>query len=210
MTIYTVNSKQLTDNFAVLQTLENAEFEIGQSITVDDVGGDFDGEFVIYDLPEYYYIGTDDSGFPMFNPNIALPNQVMYMCTGDAVVRAPATGTITYELLCTWISDADLLAYLGVEIDEESDDYVLLEQSVLAANAFCFRRRSESNYFDQLDTSPGGDVTLGTLMYGAALWRSRGSLENAFASFDTMGQAPQQSLTPIVKQLLGINRPSVA
>ena len=210
MTIYTVNSKQLTDNFAVLQTLENAEFEIGQSITVDDVGGDFDGEFVIYDLPEYYYIGTDDSGFPMFNPNIALPNQVMYMCTGDAVVRAPATGTITYELICTWIDDAGLLAYLGVEIDEESDDYVLLQQSVLASNAFCYRRRSESNYFDQLDTSPGSDVTLGTLMYGAALWRSRGSLENAFASFDTMGQAPQQSLTPIVKQLLGINRPSVA
>lgn len=210
MTIYNVTSKQLTNDFAVLQTLENAEFEIGQSITVDDVGGDFDGEFVIYDLPEYYYIGTDDSGFPMFNPNLPLKNQVMYMCTGDAVVRAPATGTITYELLCTWIADADLLAYLGVEIDEESDDYVLLQQSVLASNAFCYRRRSESNYFDQLDTSPGGDATLGVLMYGAALWRSRGSLENAFASFDTMGQAPQQSLTPIVKQLLGINRPSVA
>ena len=210
MTIYNVTSKQLANDFAVLQTLENAEFEIGQSITVDDVGGDFDGEFVIYDLPEYYYIGTDDSGFPMFNPNIALPNQVMYMCIGDAVIRAPATGTITYELLCTWIADADLLAYLGVQIDEETDDYVLLQQSVWAANAFCYRRRSESNYYDQLDTSPGGDATLGTLMYGAALWRSRGSLENAFASFDTMGQAPQQSLTPIVKQLLGINRPSVA
>jgi hypothetical protein len=210
MTIYNVKSKQLTNNFAVLQTLENAEFELGQTITVDDVGGAFDGEFIIYDLPEYYYIGTSDSGFPMFDPNISLANQVMYMCTGNAVTRAPAAGTITWELLCTWIADADLLAYLGVQIDEESDDYILLQQSVLAANAFCFRRRSESNYYDQLDTSPGGDATLGTLMYGAALWRSRGSLENAFASFDTMGQAPQQSLTPIVKQLLGINRPSVA
>jgi hypothetical protein len=47
-------------------------------------------------------------------------------------------------------------------------------------------------------------------MYAAALWRSRGSLENVFASFDGMGTAPQQSLTPIVKQLLGIDRPAVA
>jgi hypothetical protein len=47
-------------------------------------------------------------------------------------------------------------------------------------------------------------------MYSAALWRSRGSLENVFASFDGMGTAPQQSLTPIVKQLLGIDRPAVA
>jgi hypothetical protein len=35
-------------------------------------------------------------------------------------------------------------------------------------------------------------------------------LENVFASFDNMGTAPQQSLTPIVKQLLGIDRPAVA
>jgi hypothetical protein len=47
-------------------------------------------------------------------------------------------------------------------------------------------------------------------MYSAALWRSRGSLENVFATFEGMGSAPQQSLTPIVKQLLGIDRPAVA
>ena len=91
-----------------------------------------------------------------------------------------------------------------------SDDYTLITQSVSAANQFCSRRRAEAGYNDNLTTSPSGDVTLGTLMYGAALWRSRGSLENVFASFDNMGTAPQQSLTPIVKQLLGIDRPAVA
>ncbi len=44
----------------------------------------------------------------------------------------------------------------------------------------------------------------------AALWRSRGSIETAYAAFDTMGTPTQQSLTPIVKQLLGIPRPAVA
>jgi hypothetical protein len=48
------------------------------------------------------------------------------------------------------------------------------------------------------------------LMYCAALWRSRGSIEATYATFDGMGSAPQQSLTPIVKQLLGIPRPAVA
>jgi hypothetical protein len=47
-------------------------------------------------------------------------------------------------------------------------------------------------------------------MYCAALWRSRGSIESTYATFDGMGSATQQSLTPIVKQLLGIPRPAVA
>jgi hypothetical protein len=75
---------------------------------------------------------------------------------------------------------------------------------------FCYRRRQESSYKDSLSVSPGTDATLGTLMYAAALWRSRGSIETAFAAFDTMGTPTQQSLTPIVKQLLGIPRPAVA
>ena len=41
MTIYTVTSKQLLNDYAVLQTLENASFEIGQEIVVADVDADF-------------------------------------------------------------------------------------------------------------------------------------------------------------------------
>jgi hypothetical protein len=103
-----------------------------------------------------------------------------------------------------------LVTYLGVQITNPSDDYTLITQAVSAGNQFCYRRRQEAGYIDSLTTSPGGDQTLGTLMYCAALWRSRGSLENTFAAFDGMGTAPQQSLTPIVKQLLGIDRPACA
>jgi hypothetical protein len=97
-----------------------------------------------------------------------------------------------------------------VSISDPSDDFTLITQAVSAGNQFCSRRRAEAGYNDSLSVSPSGDVTLGTLMYAAALWRSRGSLENVFASFEGMGSAPQQSLTPIVKQLLGIDRPAVA
>jgi hypothetical protein len=105
---------------------------------------------------------------------------------------------------------AELITYLGVEILNPSDDYTLATQARNAANDFCYRRRQESGYFDSLTTSPGHDVTLGTLMYAAALWRARGSVQDTFATFDGMGTASVSAMTPIIKQLLGIHRPQVA
>jgi hypothetical protein len=158
------------------------------------------------------YTGVDGTtGEWTFDSNTRIPNQILFACTGDNVdFAAIYTGTVAFTPTCTWITAANLITYLGVSITNPSDDYTLITQSVSAANQFCSRRRAEAGYNDSLSTSPSGDVTLGTLMYGAALWRSRGSLENVFASFDNMGTAPQQSLTPIVKQLLGIDRPAVA
>jgi len=56
---------------------------------------------------------------------------------------------------------------------------------------------------------PSQDVKLGTIMYGGALYRQRGSIDQ-FASFDQMGTTSVVGLAPIVKQLLGIDRPQVA
>jgi hypothetical protein len=161
-------------------------------------------------LPQYLYIGIDTEGDLLYDINVPIANQVLYTKVADNVERVAATGTVTYTQTCTWVTAAQLVTYLGVQITNPSDDYTLITQAVSAGNDFAYRRRQEAGYIDSLTTSPGGDATLGTLMYCAALWRSRGSLENAFASFDGMGAAPQQSLTPIVKQLLGIDRPACA
>jgi len=142
-----------------------------------------------------------------------LPNQVMYYDADPDLDRSAAIppGTLSFVQTCTWTTAANLMTYLGITIDNPSDDYTLLTQSVAASNAFCFRRRQESGYTgDSLSTSPGGDVTLGTLMYGAALWRARGSVQETFATFDGMGSAGVSAMTPIIKQLLGISRPQVA
>jgi len=212
MATYTVTFKQLLDNYAVLQTLTDTEIEVGQSITVASVASPFNGTFVVYAMPKYEYIGIDTEGDLLFNSNVSIPNQVLFKCTGTDVDRtASATGTITYTQNCTWVAtNADLITYLGVDITNPSDDYTLVGQARNAANDFCYRRRQESGYFDSLTTSPGHDVTLGTLMYGAALWRSRGSIQDTFATFDGMGQAPVSAMTPVIKQLLGIDRPQVA
>jgi hypothetical protein len=210
MATYSVTNKYLIDDFAVLQLLTPSEIAVGESITVAGVDATFNGTYSVRELPQYLFIGVDTEGDLLYDYQMPIADQVLYARVADDVERTAATGTITYAPVCTWVTAAQVMSYLGITIANPSDDYTLLTQSVSAGNQFAYRRRQESGYIDSLTTSPGGDATLGTLMYCAALWRSRGSIEATYATFDGMGSAPQQSLTPIVKQLLGIPRPAVA
>jgi len=210
MATYTVTNKYLIDNFAVLQLLTPSEIAVGSSITVAGVDATFNGTYTVRALPQYLFIGIDTEGDLLYDYQMPIADQVLYAKTANDVERVAASGTVSYDPVCTWVTAAQVMSYLGITITNPSDDYTLLTQSVSAGNQFCYRRRQESSYIDSLSVSPGGDVTLGTLMYCAALWRSRGSIESTYATFDGMGSAPQQSLTPIVKQLLGIPRPAVA
>lgn len=210
MATYTVTNKYLIDNFAVLQLLTPSEIAVGSSIVVAGVDATFNGSYSVRALPQYLFLGVDTQGDLLYDYQVPIADQVLYAKTADDVERVAASGTVSYAPVCTWVTAADVMTYLGITISNPSDDYTLLTQSVSAGNQFCYRRRQEAGYIDSLTTSPGGDATLGTLMYCAALWRSRGSIESTYATFDGMGSAPQQSLTPIVKQLLGIPRPAVA
>jgi hypothetical protein len=210
MATYSVTNKYLIDNYAVLQLLTPSEIAVGQSITVAGVDATFNGTYTVRALPQYLYIGVDSQGDLLYDYQLPIADQVLFAKTADDVERTAASGTVSYDPVCTWVTAAQVMSYLGITITNPSDDYTLLTQSVSAGNQFAYRRRQESGYIDSLTTSPGGDATLGTLMYCAALWRSRGSIEATYATFDGMGSAPQQSLTPLVKQLLGIPRPAVA
>ena len=210
MATYSVTNKYLIDNFAVLQLLTPSEIAVGSSITVASVDATFNGTYTVRALPQYLYIGVDTQGDLLYDYQVPIADQVLYAKTATDVERTAASGTVSYDPVCTWVTAAQVMTYLGITITNPSDDYTLLTQSVSAGCQFAYRRRQESGYIDSLTTSPGGDATLGTLMYCAALWRSRGSIEATYATFDGMGSAPQQSLTPIVKQLLGIPRPAVA
>jgi hypothetical protein len=212
MATYNTATKQLISNYACISTLEPTDIVVGQSITVASIGAPFNGTFTVLDIPLYEYIGVDgESGALLFNANVPRENQVLFACTGANVQYTVIyTGTVTYTQSCTWVSVAQLETYLGIDISDPSDDYTLLTQARNAGNDFAYRRRQESGYADSLNTSPGHDATLGTLMYAAALWRSRGSTQDTFATFDGMGQANVNAMTPVIKQLLGIDRPQVA
>ena len=208
MAVYQVISKQLISNYAVLQLLTPAELEVGQSITVAAVDATFNGTYTIRSLPSYEYIGIDDEGDLEFNPLITIPNQVLYARTAADVARQAASGTLTATPTCTWITATDIEDWLGIGTATAADASFL---TICAAstNQFCWRRRMEAGYIDSLTNVPSQDVRLGTIMYGGALYRQRGSMDS-FASFQSMGTAPVMGLNGMIRQLLGIDRPQVA
>lgn len=209
MAAYTVTHKQLLDNYAVLQLLTPSELEVGGSITVTGVDATFNGTYTIVALPTYLFIGVDSEGDLMFDGTVILENQVLYAKTASDVVRGAASGTVTYSPVCTWVSAADVTAWLNITV-ASANDTALITQAASASSQFCWRRRSEAGYFDSLTTVPSADVKLATIMYAGALYRARGSLGDTFATFDGMGTAPMVGMGPMVKQLLGIDRPQVA
>jgi hypothetical protein len=210
MAIYKTASKQLLDNYACISTLEPTEIVVGQSVTVASIGAPFNGTFTVLALPQYLFTGVDGvTGEFLYDGNEPVPNQVLYACTGSNVdFVAFYAGTVTYTQTCTWITAAQILTWLGIAT-ATADDTTFVTQCASAANNFIYRRRQECGYFDSLTTSPGGDVTLGTIMYGGALYRQRGGISD-FGSFDGMSQGSTNGLSPLVKQLIGVDRPQVA
>ena len=208
MATYTVTNKYLLDNFAVVQLLTAAELELGQSITVAGVDATFNGTFTIRALPQYRYVGVDNEGDLLYDYQEPIANQVLYAKTADDVERQAATGTLTTTPTCTWISKNDISDWLYTAQATAGDD-AFLTICAAAANQFCYRRRQEAGYVDSLTTVPSQDVKLGTIMMGGAYYRQRGSIDQ-FASFDAMSTTSVVGLSPIIKQLLGIDRPQVA
>ena len=209
MAVYSVKQKYLTDNYAVVVLQTNAEpLEIGQSFTVANVDATFNGSYVVRALPQYYFTGVDLQGFFLYNLQLPIRNQVLYSKTATNVEIAPATGTLTASITCTWITAAQIEDWLGIGTATAADT-AFLTTCASASNAFCFRRRQENGFIDSPTTVPSNDVSLGVVMYGAALYRQRGSISD-FASFDGLGTGNTFGLSPMVKQLLGVDRPQVA
>ena len=208
MAAYTVTHKQLTDNYAVLQLLTEAEIEVGASVVITGVDATFNGTFIVYALPQYAFLGVDEEGDLLFNPLVTIPNQVLYAKTADDVARSAATGTLTLTQVAQWVTAANLEDWLGIGT-ATAGDAAFLTVCASAASQFCWRRRMEAGYIDSLVTVPSQDVFLGTQMYGGALYRQRGSVDQ-FASFQNMGMTPVAGLNGMVRQLLGIDRPQVA
>jgi hypothetical protein len=153
-------------------------------------------------------MGVDDEGDLLFDPLVTIPNQVLYAKTADDVARTASSGTLTITQTCTWVTAANLEDWIGIGTATAADA-AFLTVCAAAASQFCWRRRMEAGYVDSLTTVPSQDVFLGTQMYGGALYRQRGSVDQ-FASFQNMGVTPVMGLNGMIRQLLGIDRPQVA
>ena len=210
MAVFNITSRMRLDDYAVVQTLTNTDISPGQTITIAGLGQGLDGTHLVLACPQYEYVGTETDGELMFNETMPRPNQLLFFDNGaNLEYEFDVSGTVTWTQTCTWITNTQISNYLDIPLTS-TNAAALLVQCAAAANAFAFRRRNEAGYLqDSLTTSPGGDVTLGTIMIGAAYFRQQGSY-TALASFDGMGTPPANGITPMVLQLLGINRPQVA
>jgi hypothetical protein len=208
MATYSVTHKYLLDNYAVLQLLTPSEIAVGESITVASVDATFNGTYVCRALPQYLYTGTDDQGDLLYDFNVPIQNQVLYAKTASDVDRVAATGTVTYTQTCTWITQQNVLDWLGISV-ATAGDQAFVTTCAAAANIFCYRRRQEASYIDSLTTVPSQDVYLGTVMYAGMLYKSRGTVD-VFSSYQDMGQTPVAGMNGQIKQLLGIDRPACA
>jgi hypothetical protein len=208
MATYSVTHKYLLDNYAVLQLLTPSEIAVGESITVASVDATFNGTYSVRALPQYLYTGTDDQGDLLYDFNVPIQNQVLYAKTASDVDRVAATGTVTYTQTCTWITQQNVLDWLGISV-ASAGDQTFVTTCAAAANIFCYRRRQEAGYIDSLTTVPSQDVYLGTVMYAGMLYKSRGTVD-VFSSYQDMGQTPVAGMNGQIKQLLGIDRPACA
>jgi hypothetical protein len=209
MATYSVTQKYLVDNYAVVVLLTNADpLEVGQSFTLAGVDATFNGTYLVHALPPFRFIGVDEYGFLEYDFEEPIQNQVLFAKTAANVIISPATGTLTTTPICTWITaDSQVEDWLGIGT-ATSADQTFITQCRLAANEFCYRRRLEAGYKDSLTTSPNSSVTLGTVAYAGFLYRQRGAVTD-FAGFDGLAAGGSMGLSPMIKQLLGIDRPAV-
>ena len=208
MASYTITHLTRIDNYAVVQVLEDTEIEVGQEIVISSASdATFDGTHTVISTEPYELIDITDEGDLVYDYDVYQPNQAIFIDAGDDVERDTATGTVTYTTTCSWIDADDISEWLGVE-SATANDTAFIATCVAAANAWCYRRRASAGYFDSLSTVPDGSVKLGTIMYGATLYRERGSVDG-YASFDAMGTTQPIASYGRILQLLGVGRPQV-
>jgi hypothetical protein len=102
-----------------------------------------------------------------------------------------------------WCAPADVAVALGL-LPADVDADAWLASSTDAANAWAFTKRAGAGYADDPDTSPGADVTQGTVIYAAALYRAtRGGGDTApsFDQADMVGLLPTGGMAHVLRLL---------
>lgn len=210
MATFSISHRMRLDDVVVIQTLTETDIAVGQSVSVSGLGNGMDGTHTVVAVPQFLLTGVDYQGDLTFNYDVIIPNQLAYLDTGENVDRDAADpfGTLTWSISCTWITSSNVTEFLGIAA-ATANDTAFIATCVAAANAFAFRRRVEAGYTDSATTSPSGDVTLGTTLYAAALYRERGSIDS-FQTYETMTPGIGGMNMGRIHQLLGINRSQVA
>jgi hypothetical protein len=197
------------DGVVVLQTLLESGIQVGDTVTIAGNTVIANGNYKVLSTEAAEFTGVDQYGDFEFDYNVIIQNQFLVSNAGADVTRSVATGTVTFTPSVTWIVNADVVEWLGID-SATANDTAFITTCVAAANYWCWNKRRESNYADSLTTVPDASVKLGTIMYAATLYRERGTSGDSYASYDGFGNQPQPVTLARIMQLLGASRASVA
>lgn len=210
MATFSITHHMRLDDVVVIQTLTETDIAVGQSVTVTGLGHGMNGIHTVIAVPEYLFLGVTSEGDLYYNYDVIIPNQLAYHDVGNEVTRSAVSpfGTLTWTITPTWITSSNVVEFLGIAA-ATANDTAFIASCVSAANSWAYRKRVEAGYTDAASTSPSADVTLGTTLYAAALYRERGSIDS-YQTYETMPPAGAQFNMGRIHQLLGINRSQVA
>jgi len=196
------------DGYAVLQTFVETGIQVGDSVVIAGASHGFSATATIVSAEDFEFIGVSDEGDLLFDSDVIRLYQFMYVNAGTDFTRSVATGTVTFTPSISWITNAMVLEFLGIDV-ATANDTAFITTCVAASNSYIFRKRREAGYTDSQSVVPDASVKLGTILYAATLYRERGSADS-FASFDSMSSIPIPSTMGRIMALIGCGRPQVA
>ena len=209
MTTFDLAFNTRLDSVVVLQTLLESGIQVGDTVTISGNGVIANGSYKVLSTEAAEFTGVDQYGDFEFDYNVIIQNQFLISNAGADVTRSVAAGVVAFTPSVTWIVNADVVAWLGID-SATANDTAFITTCVAAANYWCWNKRRESNYADKLNVAPDASVKLGTIMYAATLYRERGTSGDSYASYDGFGNQPQPVTLARIMQLLGAARASVA
>jgi hypothetical protein len=210
MTTYNLAFHTRLNDVVVLQTFVDTNVQTQDTVTVAGAGHNLNGSHLVISTEPYEYLGQSYDGDLEFDYSVVRENQIIFIDAGADLERSIATGTVSFTPSCTWITNQNVLDWLGVS-PATANDTLFVTACTDAANALAFRRRRSSGYTDALATAPSADVKLGTIMYAGGLYRARGTSGfEGFAAFESMSAGGPAVAMGEILRLWGCNRAQVA
>ena len=198
------------NDVVVLQTFVDTDVQTQDTITVAGAGHNLNGNHLVISTEPYEYLGQTDEGDLEFDYSVVRENQIIFIDAGADLERSVATGTVSFTPSCTWITNQNVLDWLGIS-PATANDTAFVTVCTDAANALAFRRRRSSGYTDALASAPSADVKLGTIMYAGGLYRARGSASyDGFSAYESMQTGTPAVAMGEILRLWGCNRAQVA
>jgi hypothetical protein len=210
MATYNLAFHTRLNDVVVLQTFVDTNVQTQDTITVAGAGHNLNGNHLVISTEPYEYLGQSYDGDLEFDYSVVRENQIIFIDAGEDLERSVATGTVSFTPSCTWITNQNVLDWLGIS-PATANDTAFVTVCTDAANALAFRRRRSSGYTDALASAPSADVKLGTIMYAGGLYRARGSASyDGFSAYESMQTGTPAVAMGEILRLWGCNRAQVA